>query len=80
MRGRNQHDLENLSTITNMQILPSEAGRSVMKSTPRCDHGRLGTGSGRSLPAGNCRGLLEMVQSVQPWTNLLKFLAMLGHQ
>ncbi len=37
-------------------MLPSETGRSVMKSTPRCDQGRLGTGSGRSLPDGRWPG------------------------
>ncbi len=78
-RGRSRQDLENRSTITSMHVLPSESGRSVMKSTPRCDHGRLGTGNRRSLPAGKWRGLFEMAQSVQPWTNLLTSLAMFGH-
>ncbi len=46
----------------------------------RCDQGRLGTGSGRSLPDGRWHGLLAMAQSEQPWTNLLTSLAILGHQ
>jgi len=33
-----------------------EGGRSVMKSTPRCEYGRLGMGSGWSLPVGRCSG------------------------
>ncbi len=37
---------------TRTQVLPSEAGRSVMKFTPRYDQGRLGMGSGRSLSDG----------------------------
>ncbi len=80
LRGRSRQDFENRSTITSMHVLPPESGRSVIKSTPRCDHGRLGTGNGRSLPAGKWRGLLEIAQSMQPWTNLLTSLAMLGHQ
>ncbi len=51
-----------------------------MKSTPSCDQGQLGTGSGRSLPDGRWRVLLAMAQSEQPWTNLLTSLAILGHQ
>ncbi len=66
--------------MTRMHVLPSEGGRSVTKSTPRCDQGRFGTGSGRSLPAGNGRGLLDMAQSGHPCTNLLTSLAILGHQ
>ncbi len=42
-----------------------------MKSTPKCDHGRVGTGSGRSLPDGRWQGLLEMAQSEHPCMNLL---------
>ncbi len=80
LSGIKRQDLENLSTTTRMHVLPSDAGRSVTKSTPRCDHGRLGTGSGRSLPAGRWRGLFEMAHSSQPWTNLLTSLAMFGHQ
>ncbi len=52
MRGMRRQNFEKRSMMTRMQVLPSEAGRSVMKSTPRCDHGRLGMGNGRSLPAG----------------------------
>ncbi len=66
--------------MTRMHVLPSEGGRSVTKSTPRCDQGRFGTGSGRSLPAGKWRGLLDMAQSGHPCTNLLTSLAILGHQ
>ncbi len=73
-------NFENLSTMTNMQVLPFDGGRSVMKSTPKCDHGRVGTGSGRSLPDGRWRGLLETAQSEHPCTNLLTSWAMLGHQ
>ncbi len=51
-----------------------------MKSTPRCDHGRLGMGNGRSLPDGRWRGLFDMAQSGHPCTNLLTSLAILGHQ
>ncbi len=69
LRGRRRQLFENLSTITRIQVLPLEAGRSVMKSTPKCDHGRAGTGSGRSLPDGRWRGLLEMAQSGHPCTN-----------
>ncbi len=61
---------ENLSTMTRIKVLPLDGGRSVMKSTPKCDHGRVGTGSGRSLPDGRWRGLLEMAQSEHPCTNL----------
>ncbi len=80
LRGRRRQDLENRSTITSILVLPSDGGRSVMKSTPRCDQGRLGTGSGRSLPDGKWRGLLEMAQSEHPWTNLRTSWAMFGHQ
>lgn len=52
--------------ITRMHVLPSEAGRSVMKSTPRCDHGRLGMGRGKSLQDGKWRGVFEVAQSGQP--------------
>ncbi len=62
--------------MSRMHVLPSEGGRSVTKSTPRCDQGRFGTGSGRSLPAGKWHGRLYMAQSVHPCTNL----AILGHQ
>ncbi len=51
-----------------------------MKSTPKCDHGRVGTGSGRSLPDGRWQGLLEMAQSEHPCMNFLTSRAMLGHQ
>ncbi len=78
--GRSRQNLENRSTMTRMQVLLSDEGRSVMKSTPRCDHGRLGMGNGTSLPEGRWRELLEMAQSGQPWTNLLTSLAMFGHQ
>ncbi len=80
LRGIRRQDLENLSTTTRMQVLPSEAGKSVTKSTPRCDHGLLGMGSGKSFPAGRWRGLLDFAHSSQPWTNLLTSLAMFGHQ
>ncbi len=53
-----------------MQVLSSEGGRSVMKSTPRCDQGRFGTGSGWSLPDGRWQGLLEIAQAEHPRTNL----------
>ncbi len=59
LRGRRRQDLENQSITTSTHVLPSETGRSVMKSTPRCDQGRLGTGSRRSLPNGKWRGLLR---------------------
>ncbi len=62
LSGRRQQDLENRSMKTRTHVLPSEAGRSVMKSTSRCDQGWLGTG-GRSLPDGKWHGLLEMAQS-----------------
>ncbi len=78
--GINLQDLENRSTITRIQVFPLEAGKSVTKSTPRCDHGRLGMGRGRSLPAGRWRELLEIAHYSQPWTSLLTFLAMFGHQ
>ncbi len=78
--GRSRQNLENRSTMTRMQVLLSDDGRSVMKSTPRCDQGRLGMGNGTSLPEGRWRELLEMAQSGQPWTNLLTSLAMFGHQ
>ncbi len=80
LRGRRRQLLENLSIMTRIHVLPSEGGRSVMKSTPRCDQGRFGTGSGRSLPDGRWRGLLEMAQSGHPYTNLRTSRAMLGHQ
>ncbi len=66
LSGIKRQDLENLSTMTRVHMLSSNTGRSVTKSTPRCDHGRLGTGSGGSLPAGRWRGLFEMANSSQP--------------
>lgn len=51
-----------------------------MKSTLRCDHGRLGMATGWSLPDGRWRGLLDMVQFVHPFTYLLTSEAMLGNQ
>ncbi len=63
LSGRRKQDLENRSMMTRTHVLPSEAGRSVMKSTSRCDQGWLGMGSGRSLPDGKWHGLLEMAQS-----------------
>ncbi len=80
LRGRRRQLFENLSTMTRIHVLPSEGGRSVMKSTPRCDQGRFGTGSGRSLPDGRWRGFFEMAQSGHPCTNLCTSQAMLGHQ
>ncbi len=62
-RGIKRHDLENRSMMTRMNVLPSEGGRSVAKSTPRCDQGHCGMGKGRSLPDGRWRGLLEMALS-----------------
>ncbi len=62
-RGIKGHDLENRSMMTRMNVLPSEGGRSVAKSTPRCDQGRCGMAKGRSLPNGRWRGLLEMALS-----------------
>ncbi len=64
LSGIKRQDLENLSTMTRMYVLPSDTGRSVTKSTPRCDHGQLGTESGRSLPAGRWRRLFEMAHVV----------------
>lgn len=55
--------LENLSMITRMQVFPLGAGKSVIKSTPRCDNERPGMGRGRSLPDGRWRGSLEIVHS-----------------
>ncbi len=60
LRERRRQDLENRSITTRTHVLPSEAGRSVMKSTPRCNQGRLRTGGGRSLPDGRWQGLLAM--------------------
>lgn len=73
LRGRRRQVLEKRSMTTSTHVLQSEAGRSVMKSSPRCDQGRLGMGSGRSLPDGRWRGLLEMAHSEQrifshPWS------------
>ncbi len=62
------------------QVLPSEADRSMMKSTPRYDQDRLGTCSGRSLPDGKQRRVLETAQSEQLCMNLLTSLVILGHQ
>ncbi len=77
MRWQN---LEKRSMMNKIHVLPSETGKSMMKSTPRCDQGRLGVGNGKSLPAGRWRELLEMAKSGQPCTNLLTSLAILGHQ
>lgn len=49
--------------ITRMQVFPLGAGKSVIKSTPRCDNERPGMGRGRSLPDGRWRGSLEIVHS-----------------
>ncbi len=38
--------------MTKIHVLPSETGKSMIKSTPRCDQGRLGMGNGSILPAG----------------------------
>ncbi len=80
LRGRRRQLFENLSTMTRIQVLPLEGGRIVMKSTPKCDHGRAGTGNGRSLPDGRWRGLLEMAQFGHPCMNILMSRAILGHQ
>ncbi len=79
LRGRRRQLFENLSTMTRIHVLPSEGGRSVMKSTPRCDQGRFGTGSGRSLPDGRWRGFFEMAQSGHPCTNLRTSRAIFVH-
>lgn len=48
--GIRWQSFENLSTMTKMHVCPSHGGRSVMKSTPRCDQSWLESGRGRSLP------------------------------
>ncbi len=80
LRGIRRQDFENRSTIPSMHALPLEGGRSVMKSTLRCDQDRLGMGRGLSLPDGRWRGLFEMAHSEHPCANLLTFWAMSVHQ
>lgn len=63
LRGISLQALENLSMVTRIHVLPSEGGRSVTKSTPRCDQGRCGMGSGSNFPVGKCQGTLVMAQS-----------------
>jgi len=40
---------EKQSTTTKIQVWESEEGRLVIKSTPRCDQGLVGIGSGTSF-------------------------------
>jgi len=42
------HALENRLMATRIQVLPSEMGRSLMKSTPMWEQGLCGTGSATS--------------------------------
>lgn len=46
--------------MTIISVLFKDAGRSVMKSIARCDHGHYGVGKGKSLPAGRILGSLTM--------------------
>lgn len=46
--------------LTIITALFKDAGRSVMKSIARCDHGHYGVGKGKSLPAGRVLGSLSM--------------------
>ncbi len=80
LRGNRWQELENRLMTMRTQVLPSEADRSMMKSTPRYDQDRLGTCSGRSLPDGKRRRVLETAQSEQLCMNLLTSLVILGHQ
>lgn len=80
LRGISLQALENLSMVTRIHVFPSEGGRSVTKSTPRCDQGCCGMGSGNSFPEGKCRGTLVMAQSWQPWINSLTSWCIPGHQ
>lgn len=57
-RGISLHALENISLITRMQVFPSEAGMSVMKSSPRCDHGLEGWAE---------EEVCQMVDGVELW-------------
>ncbi len=79
-RGTRRQAFENLSTVTKMQVLPSDAGKSVTKSTPRCDYGHRGMGRGRSFPDGKWQGVFAMAHSWHPLTYLLMSLAIPGHQ
>lgn len=72
--------LEHLSTITIIVFIPSEVGRSVMKSSEMCDQGRLGVRSGISLPAGKCLGTLDWADLAQDKTNSLISLHIEDHQ
>ena len=42
--------LVNRSTTTKMESCPSQSGKSVIKSIEMDDHGRSGSGRGRSSP------------------------------
>lgn len=79
-RGIKYMAFEYRSTIVTMVFMPSETGRSVIKSTAMCDQGRCGMGSGLSLPAWKVRGTLALAHTVQDamkrWTSSLIF----GHQ
>ncbi len=79
-RGTRRHALENLSTVTRMQVLPSDAGKSVTKSTSRCAHGHRGMGRGRNFPDGKWWGVFAVAHSRDPLTYLLMSLAIPGHQ
>ncbi len=70
LRGMSLQAFENRSTATNIHVLPSDGGKSVTKSTPRCDQGRRGMGRGGSFPDGRCRGVLDMAHSGHPLTYL----------
>ncbi len=67
LRERRRQLFENLSTMTRIQVLPLDGGRSVMKSTPKCDHGRVGTGSGRSKPRKHWSSLIDVGMGQFGW-------------
>lgn len=71
-------DLENHSTITMMTVLLCDAGRSVMKSIVRFDHGLRGVGSGRSLQC--VRDTLALMQTEQNEMKWWRSWGICGHQ
>lgn len=55
-RGISCIEHENRSRMTRIVFLPSDSGRSVIKSRAKCDHGKRGVGSGMSLSAERVHG------------------------
>ena len=64
-RGMILTDLENLSIIVRMTVLPFEGVGPVTKSRAMCDQGRVGTGRGQSSPDAGLVEVLFLAQTEQ---------------